>query len=123
MRILVIDDEPDSRVLACRFLKVLGHTGYAVKHGDRAADLLRGHKFDATITDVRIPGRKGGLAILAEIKSEFPEARVLIMTGYYTPEIEQRFLSYGAGGVIDKNRLLEGLRCLLDRLVERSCAA
>ena len=81
-RVLVVEDEPDVRMLVEDVLRELGY------HVDVAADgaaalpfLLSNDRLDLLISDVGLPGMNGRQ--LAEIARQYrPGLRVLFMTGY-----------------------------------------
>lgn len=79
-RVLVIDDNADMREL---LRAVLESTGYAV---DLAADgalglvLLRARPADVVLTDIFMPNQDG-IETIARLRSEFPRAKVIAMSG------------------------------------------
>ncbi|MDP6405842.1 MAG: response regulator [Alphaproteobacteria bacterium] len=78
--ILVIDDEQPFRE-AMRF--TLEEEGYAVvdaENGRAGIDIYRQSPTDLIITDIIMPEYEGMETILA-LKSEFPEARIIAMSG------------------------------------------
>lgn len=74
--ILIADDEPDMREIFAAWLRNLGCTVTEVADGREALDMLSQNRFDAIVTDVRMP-RLNGIQL----------ARSLHDSGQYTPVV------------------------------------
>ncbi len=72
-----------------------------VERGDEACAAFEKHDPDVVLMDVRMPG-KDGVEALAEIRENFPEARVLMLTSYDLDEDVFRALDAGASGYVLK---------------------
>ena len=96
-----LDIEPDFTVVA------------EAGNGKDAIDKARAHQPDIVLMDVRMDGMDG-IEACREIRSEFPETRVLMLTSYAEEETVVAALLAGAAGYVLKNvarsRLLEALR-------------
>jgi PAS domain S-box-containing protein len=81
-RVLVVEDEPDVRMLVVDVLRELGYSVEVAPDGAAALPILLGAgRIDLLVTDVGLPGMNGRQ--LAEIARQHrPELRVLFMTGY-----------------------------------------
>jgi DNA-binding NarL/FixJ family response regulator len=98
-------------------------------NGQEAIDRARVHKPDIVLMDVRMDGMDG-IEACREIRSEFPDTHVLMLTSYAEEETVVAALLAGASGYVLKNvarsRLLESLRSvargdsLLDSAVTRN---
>jgi response regulator RpfG family c-di-GMP phosphodiesterase len=78
--ILVVDDDPRLREIVRR---LLGHAGYDVSEAgsaEEAMDRLQARRFGLVLSDVHMPGRNG-MALAAEIRSQFPATAVIMLTG------------------------------------------
>ena len=82
-------------------------------NGKEAIDKARAHQPDIVLMDVRMDGMDG-IEACREIRSEFPETRVLMLTSFAEEETVVAALLAGAAGYVLKNvaraRLLEALR-------------
>jgi PAS domain S-box-containing protein len=68
-RVLIVEDQPDSRELAAF---VLGHCGMQVISADSAGDALRlldAHDVDVIVSDVGLAGDMDGLELIREVRS------------------------------------------------------
>ncbi|OLC30660.1 MAG: hypothetical protein AUH31_04260 [Armatimonadetes bacterium 13_1_40CM_64_14] len=100
-RILVVDDEESIRDLCAR---VLTRAGYAVKtaaSGEDAVSTLAETAFDLLISDIRMPGMSG-LEVLERAKTAYPQIRVVLITGFGTPQILTRGQPPGADRILTK---------------------
>ncbi len=100
-RILIIDDEPAIQDVLGDILK---DEGYEVLHaldGLEGLRLLKTEPVDVVFLDVWLPG-KGGIDILAEIKSEWTDVEVVIISGHATVETAVRAIKLGAYDYLEK---------------------
>ena len=72
--------------------------------GREAIEQFRRHEPDVTLMDLQMPGMNGIEAIIA-IRSEFPSARIIVLTTYLGDVQVARALKAGARGYILKSRL------------------
>ncbi len=100
-RILVVDDEPDLRTL---YELTLLREGYQVDTaGDlqQARALLAEHRFDAVITDMRLPDGVG-LSLITELKTAQRGERCVVITAYGSAENAVEALKGGAFDYLTK---------------------
>jgi DNA-binding NtrC family response regulator len=117
-RVLLVDDEP---TILSLLKDALGQWGYLVTAVGSAAEALaaiRNQVFDAALTDVRMPDMSG-LDLLREIKQRDESIEVVIMTGYPTIASAVEALKEGAFDYLSKPLILDELRHLMQRLMER----
>jgi len=117
-RVLVVDDE---RSILTLLEDALTQWGYQVTAANTAADALtalRTQVFDAALSDVRMPDMSG-LDLLREIKKRDESIEVVIMTGYPTISSAVEALKEGAYDYLSKPLILDELRHLMQRLMER----
>ena len=76
--------------------------------GQEAIDLFRRHRPDITLMDLQMPGR-GGIDAIAAIRSEFSNARFIVLTTYRGDIKALRALKAGASGYLLKNMLRKEL--------------
>ncbi len=81
--ILVVEDDPDVRMLTVALLSNLGYRVLEARDGRSAfAALDRTSRVDMLFTDVVLPGGMSGPNLAAEVKRRFPGAAVLFTSGY-----------------------------------------
>ncbi|WP_455393288.1 response regulator [[Eubacterium] cellulosolvens] len=79
-KVLVVDDEAGIRKM---FRRHLEKAGYKVEEADgceKAIELLKQHEFDVILLDIIMP-KRDGVMCLSEIKSEFQNTPVIMVTG------------------------------------------
>jgi len=104
IRLLLIDDHAVVRMGLAAVLEAAADDCQVVAQGDggeKAVELIRQHRPDVTLLDIRMP-RMDGIETLKAIRQEFPEACVLMLS---TSNIEEDFvqaLDAGAAGYLVK---------------------
>lgn len=78
--ILIIDDNPDFRLMLKDMLTDLGHTVGEASDGGKGGDLYRQGGFDLVFTDVIMPGKEGVETILM-LRSLDPAVKIVVMSG------------------------------------------
>lgn len=81
-RVLVVDDEPGLRELACTWLRSFGFDVVEVESADAALACLGAGAYDAMFTDVVMPGTLDGIGLAHEAQRRCPELRILLTSGY-----------------------------------------
>jgi CheY-like chemotaxis protein len=88
-RILVVDDEPQLRLLLVDTLQTIGYEAVGVADGEEALSALRTQPVDLVISDISMP-RMDGIALAARVRHDFPGTGILLITGVATEETERR---------------------------------
>jgi DNA-binding NarL/FixJ family response regulator len=94
---LALSDETDMRLVA------------DAVDGQSAIEQFRKHRPDVTLMDVQLPGMNG-LEALRAIRSEFADARIVMLTTYRGDAQVATALRYGACGFLLKSSLRKELR-------------
>src|SRR5229473_7259475 len=115
IRVLCVDDHPLLRegiaalVKSQRDMKLVAEAG----SGREALLSFREHRPDVTLMDLRLPDMSGIDTMIA-IRSEFPDARILMLTTFEGDVEIRRALEAGARGYMLKSMpprdLIEGIR-------------
>jgi CheY-like chemotaxis protein len=120
--ILVVDDEPDVAELFRQHFRRETRLGTYVMHfaasGAEALDRLAGEiqpTLVAVLSDINMPGMDG-LELLAEIKQQFPDLPVMMVTAYGDNERRKRAAEYGAAEFITKPVDFDQLKAQLRQL-------
>jgi DNA-binding NarL/FixJ family response regulator len=106
IRVLSVDDHPLLREGIAAILEAepdMGLVGEAT-NGREAIEGFRRHRPDVTLMDVRMPD-VGGIEAIMRIRSEFPSARIIVLTSYAGDAQALGALNAGARGYLLKNML------------------
>ena len=116
-RILIVDDHAMVRLALSQAIEQhedLQLVGEA-ENGARAIDLYRELRPDAVTLDYKLPDRDGD-EVIAAIVSEFPDARILLLSIFETEESIYRATEAGALGCVSKaaeiDEMLAGIRAV-----------
>ena len=78
--ILVVDDQKELRAVVRRVLTEVGYEVAEAEDGDAALAAFRASPPALVITDIVMPG-KAGIEVIATMKREHPEVKVLAISG------------------------------------------
>ena len=81
MRVLLVEDEANSRDVYSRLLELDGHDVLAVGTASLAMTAIDREPFDVAMIDVAL-GAESGFAVLSHLRRRQPGARAVIMTAY-----------------------------------------
>ncbi|MBV7541285.1 sigma-54 dependent transcriptional regulator [Acidovorax sp. sic0104] len=115
--ILVVDDEPDLRVL---YELTLLREGYRVETASsvqEAREQLKAHRFDAVITDMRLPDGFG-MELLQDLREQQRKERCVVMTAYGSAENAVEALRSGAFDYLTKPVDLKQFRSVVASAIQ-----
>ena len=78
--ILVIDDDNELRTVLCAILEGEGHQVAEAVDGGEGLEAYRASPVDLVLTDLIMPGQEGVETIM-ELRKEFPDVRIIAMSG------------------------------------------
>jgi DNA-binding NarL/FixJ family response regulator len=110
IRILSVDDHPLLREGIAAIINSQSDMTLAAvaSCGNEAIQRFREHQPDVTLMDLRLPDVSGIDALIA-IRTEFPEARIIMLTTFNGDIDIQRSMKAGARGYLLKNTPRKGL--------------
>jgi DNA-binding NtrC family response regulator len=117
MDILLADDEKAIAVTLRDDLESAGHAVTVVGDGVAASEQLETRRFDALVTDIKMPGMTG-MELLKRSKELHPEMEVIVITGYGTIESAVEAIKSGAFEYILKPFYNEEILHILKRISE-----
>lgn len=103
LHVLVVDDEP---LIRWSVTETLADLGLDVEQADSAASALQAITtaalpFDVIVLDLRLPDMDD-LSLLATIRQLLPEAPIILMTAYGSPELLAHARRLGVRAVLHK---------------------
>ena len=117
-RILVVDDDPNIREACVEYLKMNKYNVDESKSGEECLQLLKQDNYQIILTDLMMPGIDG-IGVLKEVKKEYPQSDVIIMTAYGTIENAVEAMKLGAYDYITKPFAIDELGLLIKRCLEK----
>jgi signal transduction histidine kinase/ActR/RegA family two-component response regulator len=82
--VLVVEDEPGVREVACEFLKMKGFTVLEAGDGSEALSIIaqKPGAIDVVLSDIMMP-KMGGIELAERLVLIAPEIKIVLMSGYY----------------------------------------
>jgi CheY-like chemotaxis protein len=117
-RVLVVDDEEPLVRLATRTLEELGYSavGFTSSAAALAAFRADPQRFDALITDERMPGMSGA-ALIREVRGIRDGIPIVLMSGYVSARVATIAREAGAEEVLKKPLSARDLAASLARVL------
>jgi DNA-binding NtrC family response regulator len=85
--ILVVEDEPFIRMSTVATLEDAGFWVLEAQNSAQALDILSRHpEVSIMVTDVCMPGRMDGLALVAQVRIDHPAIRTIVVSGTTSAE-------------------------------------
>lgn len=99
--VLVADDEPAVRQFVERALNYAGYAVTAVGDGNAALEELSKRKYHLLLTDIVMP-ELDGIALSLKAAKDYPDMKILMMSGYANQRQRAHNLDFLAHEVISK---------------------
>ena len=87
MNILLVEDSEEVSCITVEYLHELGHEVVAVPEAEKAILQLKDGRFDAVMTDIRLPGMSG-IELARTLIKDYPSLPVVIASGYGALNVE-----------------------------------
>jgi DNA-binding NtrC family response regulator len=107
-KVLLIDDEEELVATLVERLQWRGIQAEAVTSGRDALQRIRDGSFDVVVADLKMPGL-GGLEVMKIIRREYPQVKVLLITGHGSSGGEREEIPEGIGEVLLKPFKIDAL--------------
>lgn len=114
-RILVVDDEENTRLGLSKLLSQEGFVVEIAANGSEALEILRRQRFNLVISDINMPDMNG-IAFLREISRRFPSTNVIMITAYGGVESYLEAMNLGALEYLHKPVRLDELRSVMKKV-------
>ncbi len=115
--ILVVDDERGIRETLGDILEDEGYTVRTAGDGLVALGILERELIDCVLLDVWLPG-KGGLEILQEVRSSYPNTPVIIISGHGSIDMAVKAVKEGAFDFLEKPLSLDRVTTIVRNALE-----
>src|ERR1700731_3313212 len=83
IRLLIVDDEPSTRMLLSQIFTELGHSVRSAEDGFSALFEIRQEIPDVILSDLNMPGMSG-FEFLSVVRRRFPGIHVIAMSGAFS---------------------------------------
>jgi DNA-binding NtrC family response regulator len=118
LQVLVADDDAQLREICIEVAAGMGCAVMQAESVPAAQAILKYRKIDLLLLDLRMPGG-GGLALLEQVKTVYPETGVVVMTAFATVSSEVEAMRIGAGDYLTKPFAVEDLKVVIERAGQR----
>lgn len=118
LHVLVVDDDNAVRKACCAIAEGMGCAVVGADSLARAREILRHQKMDVLLLDLKLPDG-GGLALLEQVKTLYPEMAVVVMTAFATVASAVEAMRIGARDYLTKPFALEELTTVIERAGQR----
>lgn len=117
LRILVVEDDTNVRDFCVRLLRMNGYQVAAAENGRVALERLRENRYDLVFTDLQMP-EMGGIALLHELRQNYPEIDSIVFTAHATVETARDALKLGAFDYLTKPVSVDDVERTVRRAME-----
>jgi CheY-like chemotaxis protein len=101
-KILVVDDDQESRDLLCEVLEANGYLPHAVADGLMAREVLRRDaEYRIVIADLQMP-QESGLELLRKLRQENSKYEVILMSSFMSGAEKKAAKALGVQALLDK---------------------
>jgi CheY-like chemotaxis protein len=101
-KILVVDDDQESRELLCEFLEANGYAALAVADALAAHDVLdRDGEYRVVIADLRMPN-ESGLELLRKLRQQKSKHEIILMSSFMSGPERKAAKDLGVHTLLDK---------------------
>ncbi len=120
--ILLVDDHTSIQVTIGDALREHGYQVFVASSGTMALAACRQQHFDLALVDLRMPGAVDGLTLLAQLRHQYAQMALIVLTGYATLESAITALRQDADDFLIKPASLDQVRASVERALNRSRA-
>ena len=117
-RVLIVEDEPSTRLGLTELVRTWGFTTESAGDGEEALQRVTTFRPSIIISDLVMP-RMGGLDLLRALKDDGGDHTIVILTAQGTVETAVEAIKQGAYDYLTKPIEPQRLKILLDKIVER----
>ncbi|HEY0143421.1 MAG TPA: sigma-70 family RNA polymerase sigma factor [Thermoanaerobaculia bacterium] len=116
-RVLIVDDEESIVVGLSTFFEIKEIPAAGAFDCDGAVRMLGDTFYPVVIADLCLRTEENGMRLLEEIRGRSPRSRVVVISGYITPEREEQLLGDGVALVLRKPAPTEAILQAVEALL------
>jgi len=116
-RILVVDDEPNTRAGLRDLLSLMGYRVGEAGSGHEALELLESEPYDLMVLDMRMPGMDG-VEVMQRARQVCPDLLIVVLTAYATLESAIAAVKSDAVDYLLKPINIEGLSATISQALQ-----
>jgi CheY-like chemotaxis protein len=114
MKVMIVDDNASMRGMIRAMLDSVADSFCECSDGSEAADLYAHCHPDWVLMDIKMK-EVDGFEATGRILSKFPDAKIIMITQFDEPRMEEKARSAGAVEFVLKDRLLD-----IERIIDRT---
>ena len=115
IKILLVDDDQSILEILADLMAIFGHDYVTAQNGVEAIEKLKHNFFDIVLTDMIMPDIDG-MELLKHIKKNYPNIKVMVVTGYERAFTYTDVIRAGASDFISKPFNTDELEAKINRL-------
>lgn len=115
-RILIVEDEDNTRQALTKLLTREGYFVEGVANGYEALSYLRRQSVNLIVTDIKMP-RMDGITFLRELNKNFPKSNVIMITAYGGVDSYLEAMNLGAFEYINKPVQIDELKIIMEKIL------
>ena len=119
LHLLIVDADDAVRSACGEIASKMGFAVVSARDMATAEAILKHRKVDLLLLDVKLPA-EGGLVLLENVKTLYPDTAVIVMTAFATVENAVEAMRVGAGDYLTKPFALDELKAVLERAGART---
>ncbi|MCP4671459.1 MAG: response regulator [Desulfobacula sp.] len=124
-KILLMDDEKSIRDIMGQTIKRLGYEVETCIEGTKAVEIyteaMESNKpFDAVILDLTNQFGMGGQEAMVKLLEIDPDAKGIIITGYYNDQVVTNYKAYGFSGFLTKPAVRDELSRVISKVISKN---
>lgn len=117
-RVVVVDDDLSLRQFLSIMLKRAGYQTAVASTGQEALAFMDKQPADVVVTDLNMEGMDG-MAVLRQVKDQWPETEVVMITAYATTENAVQAMKHGAFDYVVKPFNVDELKLILEKAFQK----
>lgn len=121
-KILVMDDDEDTRGYVRKVIKQMGYEALLAGNGEEAVEAYQkavsaGESVKVAVLDLTVRGGMGGVEALQKLLELNPSLKAVLVSGYVNDQVMEKYTEYGFKAVLPKPYEISQLEDIIRRLL------